>query len=256
MNVIESQDAAAFTDYLRRYQNTICGRHPIGVFMQVTHYAPTSRQWKNIQADDKLACILYAALCCVLQALAYLRKHGNGHQYTVKFIKYDQSSRCVNNRDSSVSYASAALTIRWLLRHPTDAASLNIISLCVVSALDFDLSVIACTCVSLCLLLYTTTCIHGAAVYQSINRFLIGGLSGLYAYLLHMRWLTGVFHRQQFVKCARVCVCACKVARYCMLSTSEPIVSLFCVCFFRRRSWRNIELVMLSLHLTVVWYCA
>lgn len=35
MNIIEKLDPEPFAQYLRKYQNTICGRHPIGVFLQV-----------------------------------------------------------------------------------------------------------------------------------------------------------------------------------------------------------------------------
>lgn len=38
MNIIETLEPAAFTDYLRKYNNTICGRHPIGVLLHVSHY--------------------------------------------------------------------------------------------------------------------------------------------------------------------------------------------------------------------------
>jgi len=78
MGIIEDMDPVAFSEYLKKFQNTICGRHPIGV---------------------------------LLNALAVLRK-GNGHQYQMKFIQYAQSSKCNSMRDSSVSYASASLTIR------------------------------------------------------------------------------------------------------------------------------------------------
>jgi AmmeMemoRadiSam system protein B len=36
MEIIETQDPDAFTEYLKKYGNTICGRHPIAVFLQVT----------------------------------------------------------------------------------------------------------------------------------------------------------------------------------------------------------------------------
>lgn len=35
MSIIETLNPAAFNDYLKRYNNTICGRHPIGVMLQV-----------------------------------------------------------------------------------------------------------------------------------------------------------------------------------------------------------------------------
>ncbi|XP_075226694.1 protein MEMO1-like [Lycorma delicatula] len=77
MDIIETLNPAAFTDYLKKYANTICGRHPIGV---------------------------------LLQAATYLQKAGtNGHKISLKFLKYAQSSQCINMNDSSVSYAAAAL---------------------------------------------------------------------------------------------------------------------------------------------------
>ena len=33
MQIIESMDHGAFSAYLKRTGNTICGRHPIGVFL-------------------------------------------------------------------------------------------------------------------------------------------------------------------------------------------------------------------------------
>ncbi|XP_049815318.1 protein MEMO1 [Schistocerca nitens] len=79
MDIIESLDPQAFTAYLKKYGNTICGRHPIGV---------------------------------LLQAVNSLQKSGsNGHRMCLKFLKYAQSSQCNNMNDSSVSYAAGALTI-------------------------------------------------------------------------------------------------------------------------------------------------
>lgn len=78
MDVIETLNPSAFTDYLKKYGNTICGRHPIGV---------------------------------LLQAASYLQRAGtNGHKMSLKFLKYAQSSQCVSMNDSSVSYAAGALT--------------------------------------------------------------------------------------------------------------------------------------------------
>ena len=60
-----------FAQYLKKTKNTICGRHPIGV---------------------------------LFGALASLEEE---REVEVKFVRYAQSSQCVNVRDSSVSYASA-----------------------------------------------------------------------------------------------------------------------------------------------------
>lgn len=73
MEIIESLDYDAFVDYLNDTENTICGRHPIGVL-----------------------------LC----ALSQLKEEGYKDQ-RVRFVKYAQSSACRTVRESSVSYASA-----------------------------------------------------------------------------------------------------------------------------------------------------
>ncbi|GLH12838.1 hypothetical protein R5R35_006404 [Gryllus longicercus] len=78
MDIIETLNPQAFTDYLKKYGNTICGRHPISVLLQAVHH---------------------------------LQKSGsNGHKMTLKFLKYAQSSQARRMVDSSVSYAAAALT--------------------------------------------------------------------------------------------------------------------------------------------------
>lgn len=78
MDIIETLNPAAFTEYLKKFGNTICGRHPIGV---------------------------------LLQSAAHLMKEGGlgGQKLSMKFLQYAQSNQCCNTSDSSVSYASAAL---------------------------------------------------------------------------------------------------------------------------------------------------
>ncbi len=79
MNLIESMDHSAFISYLKKYRNTICGRHPIGV---------------------------------LLGAIAALKqKSSNGINMQRKFLNYDQSNQCRSMRDSSVSYAAAVFTM-------------------------------------------------------------------------------------------------------------------------------------------------
>lgn len=73
MAIIESGDHSAFCRYQHRTENTICGRHPIGVFMS---------------------------------ALANCTAH-SGRAFATHFLRYKQSSRCLKMSDSSVSYASA-----------------------------------------------------------------------------------------------------------------------------------------------------
>ena len=67
-----SQSHLGFSNYLGKTKNTICGRHPIGV---------------------------------LLGALSELEKGGRSAE--IKWVRYEQSSKCLNIRDSSVSYASA-----------------------------------------------------------------------------------------------------------------------------------------------------
>eukprot|EP00056_Hartaetosiga_gracilis_P010366 m.152493 g.152493 ORF g.152493 m.152493 type:complete len:291 (+) comp13302_c1_seq4:131-1003(+) len=74
MALIEEQNTKGFKEYLHKTKNTICGRHPIAVLMHA------------------------------LEGLDERRK-------TVKFLHYAQSSQCLRKSDSSVSYASAAITI-------------------------------------------------------------------------------------------------------------------------------------------------
>ncbi|KAL5282455.1 MEMO1 family protein [Megaselia abdita] len=74
MDIIEKLSPPRFTEYLRKTNNTICGRHPIGV---------------------------------MISAAKILRDQGCNLGF--KFLKYDQSSQCVSSDDSSVSYASGSL---------------------------------------------------------------------------------------------------------------------------------------------------
>jgi len=74
MDLIETLNPDLFTEYLQKYQNTVCGRHPIGVFMQ---------------------------------SIVALAKQN--YQLSFKFLKYKQSNKVTSQSDSSVSYASGSL---------------------------------------------------------------------------------------------------------------------------------------------------
>lgn len=76
MDIIENLNPTEFTNYLKKFGNTICGRHPIGV---------------------------------LLQAVQEIIRNDNTKNASFKFLKYAQSSQCRNMNDSSVSYASGAL---------------------------------------------------------------------------------------------------------------------------------------------------
>lgn len=71
MALVEAQDAAGFAAYLKRYSNTICGRHPT-------------------------ALLLHALAACE-------------QRFELRFTKYDQSHKCLTQQDSSVSYAAAVV---------------------------------------------------------------------------------------------------------------------------------------------------
>ncbi|XP_064819777.1 protein MEMO1-like isoform X2 [Oncorhynchus masou masou] len=76
MGIIETLDPMSFTNYLKKYHNTICGRHPIGV---------------------------------LLNAVSELRKSGSEMNFS--FLNYAQLSQCRDWQDSSVSYAAGALLV-------------------------------------------------------------------------------------------------------------------------------------------------
>ena len=81
MDVIETLKPADFTSYLKKYGNTICGRHPIGVLL-------------NAASELSQSALLQP-----------------GSKISLNFLKYAQSSHCRHANDSSVSYASASLRI-------------------------------------------------------------------------------------------------------------------------------------------------
>ncbi|KAG2485426.1 hypothetical protein HYH03_015807 [Edaphochlamys debaryana] len=72
MDLIEQGDPAKFAAYLSQYRNTICGRHPIGVFLNMLQHC--------------------------------------SRPHRIRFTHYDQSSKCTAPSHSSVSYASAVVT--------------------------------------------------------------------------------------------------------------------------------------------------
>ena len=111
-----------FAGYMKDYANTICGRHPIAVFLHVSHCGPALA----VATDSSILFLrsassfvhkdtsrLYASICkqpvspaakseCGMQMLQHCRT-----SFQIRFRSYDQSSRCVAEDDSSVSYAAA-----------------------------------------------------------------------------------------------------------------------------------------------------
>ena len=72
MALVEQQAPERWTAYLAELQNTVCGRHPIGVFLNMLQHC--------------------------------------AGRYDVRFVRYEQSSRVRSLADSSVSYATAVVT--------------------------------------------------------------------------------------------------------------------------------------------------
>ncbi|KAJ1546601.1 hypothetical protein HK405_006995 [Cladochytrium tenue] len=81
MRLIEALDTAGFADYLRSTKNTICGRHPIAVFLHAIATARDELSARGAAPPDP--------------------------DFFLRFVHYEQSSRALSDRDSSVSYASA-----------------------------------------------------------------------------------------------------------------------------------------------------
>lgn len=87
MGLIESKDHLGFSKYLKKTNNTICGRHPIGV---------------------------------LLGAIGAL---SSTHEIDVKFVHYTQSSKNTKSSDSSVSYASGLVFMKEKGSSSTSSAS-------------------------------------------------------------------------------------------------------------------------------------
>lgn len=73
MNFIEMQEPGAFATYIRKTRNTICGRHPLSV-------------WLHAVSQNK---------------------ESETEKLSIKFVRYAQSSQVRSMGESSVSYASA-----------------------------------------------------------------------------------------------------------------------------------------------------
>lgn len=95
MAVIERIDPKAFTAYLKKTKNTICGRHPIGVLVNAVAKLIGGKSDSNNENGKK-------------RKSDELEAKGNS-KAEMKFVHYAQSSKVVSDGDSSVSYASAYL---------------------------------------------------------------------------------------------------------------------------------------------------
>ena len=94
MDIIETADPDAFKKYLLEFDNTICGRHPISIFLHVSSF------FAMVQPVIMKVCLMFLFYFQML-------KHCSS-KIKINFLRYEQSSQCQTMRDSSVSYASAA----------------------------------------------------------------------------------------------------------------------------------------------------
>ena len=78
IDAVESGGHERFLDVLDETQNTVCGRHPIGVVMAAIEALRLEDPAASTQAKGRF-----------------------------KFVRYERSSLCSSVRDSSVSYCSA-----------------------------------------------------------------------------------------------------------------------------------------------------
>lgn len=99
MAAIETGDPAVFGDYLKETQNTICGRHPIGILLQV-------RLMDTIASLCSIVSPLRTVILAPSQALKASKLHSR-----IQFTQYAQSSACTSPSGSSVSYAAALVTV-------------------------------------------------------------------------------------------------------------------------------------------------
>ena len=89
MDIIEQGDAAAFRAYLKQYGNTICGRRPISVFLNVCQNSMIGPVYHPPSTQMMQRCNL---------------------QLSTRFTSYGQSSKATKRSDHSVSYAAAVIT--------------------------------------------------------------------------------------------------------------------------------------------------
>jgi AmmeMemoRadiSam system protein B len=116
MRTIESQDPTAFAEYQAKYSNTICGRHPIGVMLNM------------------------------LAALRAAAGAQSASKYSVQFVHYAQSSQCKTESDSSVSCTCAAWFVRYCNLHHS-CSNLLPCRRCCAAQRTGDLGCDGCCCV-------------------------------------------------------------------------------------------------------------
>jgi len=126
MDLIEAIDVNGFNKYLKQTKNTICGRFPIGLLLQCLNSISSSSDslspssaGSNAKGSNKRKVEDDQENQEHTEAEAQKENHEkNGKnnktgqiQIYVKFVRYEQSSKCLHAGDSSVSYASAFVSI-------------------------------------------------------------------------------------------------------------------------------------------------
>ena len=80
MDIIESGNPDAFQEYLSEFENTICGRHPIGVFLHVSILI--SAQLHRFDGFAELFSAILSCVCImVICFLYYPKQRFNIHVY-------------------------------------------------------------------------------------------------------------------------------------------------------------------------------
>jgi len=134
MDVIESCDSEKFSSYIKKYGNTICGKHPIGVLLGALKHlsaphspAPAPKVPSALTLQTPLTLPITTPFADTASPTSLLKAQQSPSKKTgsrrtdeasvtivpeVTFTRYAQSSRCKKASDSSVSYASAVVTFR------------------------------------------------------------------------------------------------------------------------------------------------
>lgn len=125
MKIIESLDPNEFNSYLKKFGNTICGRHPIGLLLSCVkelivgggggdnrsssnhHHEDQDMNSEDEDEDDRRR-----------EGASNGRQPNGRHEdkqckdWSLSFLDYAQSSSCKSMDDSSVSYAAASLVFK------------------------------------------------------------------------------------------------------------------------------------------------
>lgn len=131
IQIIEDLDTKGFYKYLKQTKNTICGRHPIGVLLNILDLAKTElKNSSSVGSSDQVKVNGESSRSIQdkgnpkkrkaesdegeknetdqeAEAEEVKRNEDSDKQLFLKFTRYEQSSKCMKKTDSSVSYASA-----------------------------------------------------------------------------------------------------------------------------------------------------